>query len=94
LPEGLAAIDAALTRAEQGGDRCFIAELLRAKAGLLLLQNGPDGVAAARDLLRAAAELAHSQGALYFERRAAMSLARVEARGSPGAGAWPAQILA
>jgi predicted ATPase len=80
MREGLAALDAALLRAEQGEERWLHSELLRAKAELLIAQDGPDAIAAASQLLRAAAELARSQGALRFELWAATSLARIETR--------------
>jgi predicted ATPase/DNA-binding winged helix-turn-helix (wHTH) protein len=94
--ESLAAIDEALARAEQGEEPWSHSELLRAKAELLVRRDGPDAAPVARDLLRQAAELARSQGALCFELRAATSLARLEAHSpsGPAARAALAQILA
>jgi predicted ATPase len=84
MREGLVAIDGALARAELGGEHWFHAELLRTRAELIVRQDGPDAAAAARALLRKAAELARSQGALRLELLTATSLARLEARSPAG----------
>ena len=54
-----------------------MAELLRIKGELLLLQRGPGAVAAAEDHFRQALDWARRQGALSWELRAATSLARL-----------------
>jgi tetratricopeptide (TPR) repeat protein len=94
--ESLAALDEALARAEQGEERWCHSELLRAKAELIVQHDGPGALALARMLLQTAAELARSQGALWFELRTATSLARLEARSpsGPAARAALAQVLA
>jgi predicted ATPase/DNA-binding winged helix-turn-helix (wHTH) protein len=75
VAEGLAAVDQALERSESSGERWCIAELLRVKGELILLENGPDAAAAAEDHFRQALDQAHRQGALSWELRAATSLA-------------------
>jgi predicted ATPase len=77
VAEGLAAVDQALKRSESSGERWCIAELLRVKGELILLENGPGAVAAAEDHFREALDSARRQGALSWELRAATSLARM-----------------
>jgi len=74
---GLAAIDEALERSDNGEERWCIAELLRIKGELILLEDAPDAAAAAEDHFRQALNWARRQGALSWELRAATSLARV-----------------
>jgi predicted ATPase len=93
LCEGLAAIDEALAGVEQGDERWFHPELLRARADLLLRQGGPQAAAAARDLLQTAADRARRQGALRYELRAAISLVRLEGASHAGARATLAEVL-
>jgi predicted ATPase/DNA-binding winged helix-turn-helix (wHTH) protein len=73
---GLAMIEEAIARSESTEERWTIAELLRIKGGLLLLQGAPEA-AAAEDHFRQALDWAHRQGALFWELRAATSLARL-----------------
>jgi predicted ATPase len=73
--EGLAVIDEAL--AERAEERWRIAEFLRLKGELLLLQDAPGAAAAAEDHFRQALDWARRQGALSWELRAATSLARL-----------------
>ena len=54
-----------------------MAELLRVKGELLLLQGAPGAAAAAEDHFRQALDWARRQGALSWELRAATSLARL-----------------
>jgi predicted ATPase/DNA-binding winged helix-turn-helix (wHTH) protein len=75
--EGLAVVDQALERSESSEQRWCIAELLRVKGDLILLENGPDAAAAAEDRFRQALGWARRQGALSWELRAATSLARM-----------------
>jgi predicted ATPase len=75
--EGLAAIEEAIARAEHTEERWAMAELMRAKGQLLLLQGAPCAAAAAEDHFRQALDWARRQGALSWELRAAMSLARL-----------------
>ena len=74
--EGLAAIDEGLEWSERTEGRWAIAELLRLKGELLLSQGG-SGKAAAEDHFRRAIDWGRRQGALSWELRAAMSLARL-----------------
>jgi predicted ATPase len=74
---GLEAIEEALARSERNEDRWCVAELLRIKGELLLLQGGPGAAAAAEDHFRQALGWALRQGALSWELRAATSLARL-----------------
>ena len=75
--EGLAVVDQALERSESSEQRWCIAELLRVKGELVLLENGPDAAATAEDRFRQALGWARRQGALSWELRAATSLARM-----------------
>jgi len=77
IAEGLAAVEEALARSESSEERWWIAELLRVKGELILLQNGADAAAAAEDHFRKALDWARRQGALSWELRAATSLARM-----------------
>jgi predicted ATPase len=74
---GLAVAEGAIARSEQNEGRWAIAELLRVKGELLLLQGAPAAAAAAEDHFRQALGWARRQGALSWELRAAMSLARL-----------------
>jgi predicted ATPase/DNA-binding winged helix-turn-helix (wHTH) protein len=77
IAEGLAAIEEAINHSENTEERWMIAEMLRIKGELLLLQGGPTAAAAAEDHFRQALDWAARQGALSWELRAAMSLARL-----------------
>jgi predicted ATPase len=74
---GLEAIDDALARSERNEERWCVAELLRIRGELLLLQRGSGAAAAAEDHYQQALDWARRQGALSWELRAAMSLARL-----------------
>jgi predicted ATPase len=74
---GRAAVDEALARSDNNEERWCVAELLRIKGELILLQNAPDAAAAAEDHIRQALDWARRQGALSWELRAAASLARM-----------------
>jgi predicted ATPase len=76
LDEALATLEQAFAWAERSGERWYLAELLRIKGELLLQQEHHDGVAAAEDTFKRALELAREQGALLWELRTALSLAR------------------
>jgi predicted ATPase len=73
LPE----IEAAIIHSEHTEERWLIAELLRIKGELLLLRDEPSAAATAEGHFRQAIEVACQQGALSWELRAAMSLARL-----------------
>ena len=75
IAEGLAAIEEAINHSENTEERWMIAEMLRIKGELLLLQGGPTAAASAEDHFRQALDWAARQGALSWELRAAMSLA-------------------
>ena len=77
VAEGLVTIDEALARSERDEERWCVAELLRIKGELLLLQAGPDAVVGAEDHFRQAIDWAGRQSALSWELRAATSLARL-----------------
>jgi predicted ATPase/DNA-binding winged helix-turn-helix (wHTH) protein len=77
VAEGLAAVDGALARSESNEERWCIAELLRIKGELLLLESAPEAAAAAEDHFRQALDWARRQAALSWELRAAISLARL-----------------
>ena len=77
IAEGLAAIEEAIARSERTEERWAMAELLRVKGELLLLQGAPGAAAAAEDHFRQALDWARRQGALSWELRAATSLARL-----------------
>src|SRR5262249_14307598 len=74
---GLRAIDEALTRCERTGERWTMAELLRVKGELLLLQSKPNVAAAAEEHFLRALDGARRQNALSWELRGATSLARL-----------------
>jgi predicted ATPase/DNA-binding winged helix-turn-helix (wHTH) protein len=76
VAEGLATVDDALGRSERSEARWCIAELLRVKGELTLLENAADAAAAAEHHFRQALAWARRQGALSWELRAAASLAR------------------
>jgi predicted ATPase len=77
IPDGLAAIEEAIVRSERNEERWAIAELLRIRGELLLLQGGFGAATAAEDHYRQALGWARRQGALSWELRAATSLARL-----------------
>jgi predicted ATPase len=77
IADGLAAVEQAISRAERTEERYTMAELMRVKGELLLLQGAPGAAAAAEDHFRQALDCARQQGALSWELRAATSLARL-----------------
>jgi ATP/maltotriose-dependent transcriptional regulator MalT len=77
IAQGLETIDEALARSERNEDRWCVAELLRIKGELLLLQGGSGAAAAAEDHYQRALGWASRQGALSWELRAATNLARL-----------------
>jgi predicted ATPase/DNA-binding winged helix-turn-helix (wHTH) protein len=76
IADGLAVIEDAIDRSEDSDERWSIAELLRVKGELLLLQSAQEAPTA-DDYFRQALEWARRQGVLSWELRAAMSLARL-----------------
>jgi predicted ATPase len=77
IADGLAVAEEAIAACEQTEGRFVFAELLRVKGELFLLQGAPRAAAAAEDHFRQALDWARRQGALSWELRAAMSLARL-----------------
>ena len=77
IADGLATIEEAIADPSALKNAGLIAELLRIKGELLLLQGAPGAAAAAEDHFRQALDWARRQGALSWELRAATSLARL-----------------
>ena len=77
IAEGLAEVEQAVAQSEQTEDHWQIAELLRIKGELRLLEGAPGAAAAAEDHFRQALDWARRQDALSWELRAATSLARL-----------------
>ena len=77
VAEGLTAVEQAMEQAERTEARWQFSESLRIRGELLLLQNATGAVAAAESHFRQALDRARRQGALSWELRAAMSLARL-----------------
>jgi hypothetical protein len=77
LSEALATIDEALAQTDRDGQRWCVAESLRIKGELLFNGAAGQSIAAAEDCFFAALDTAREQGALFWELRAAMSLARL-----------------
>jgi predicted ATPase/DNA-binding winged helix-turn-helix (wHTH) protein len=78
IEEELAHIVASTVRSNQAGEGWLIAELLRLKGELLLLQGASGAAMTAEQLFRRSLEQARRQGALAWELRAATSLARLQ----------------
>jgi tetratricopeptide (TPR) repeat protein len=79
--DGLTAIEEAIDYSERTEERWLIAELLRVKGELLLLQGSKVD---AENHFRQALDWARRQGALSWELRAAISLSRLLRRSGPG----------
>ena len=75
--QALATIDAALDWSERTEEGWCVAELLRIKGELLLLQDEAEAEGAAENHFQQALDWAHRQGALSWKLRAATSLARL-----------------
>lgn len=76
--DGIAAVNSALSQTNVKGIAWYNAELLRIKGELLALdETRKDKTSAAEDCFRRSLELAREQGALFWELRAALSLARL-----------------
>ena len=76
VAQALVAIDEALAQCDRTDERWNMAELLRIKGELLLLEATPKATAAAEDHFLQALDWARRQGALSWELRCATSLAR------------------
>ena len=79
VAQGLDAVDEALARCEARDERWYLAELFRIKGELLLHESEYLSVTAAEQHFEKALQVAHSQGALFWELRTAISLARLRA---------------
>jgi predicted ATPase len=77
VAEGLAMIDRALERTERTGGRWYLAELLRVKGELILLDDAAGAEAAAENCFAQSLDWARRQEVLSWELRAALSLARL-----------------
>ena len=77
ISSGLSVIQEAIGRSEQDEERWHIAEFLRIRGDLFLLQRGPSAIEAAEESFHQSLEWARQQGVLSWELRAAMSLARL-----------------
>jgi predicted ATPase len=77
IADGLPAIEEAIMRSEHTEERWLIAELLRVKGELVVLRGKSGAAVTAEGHFRQALDLAHQQGALSWELRAATSLARL-----------------
>jgi predicted ATPase/DNA-binding winged helix-turn-helix (wHTH) protein len=77
IEQGLASIEAALSRCERNGERWYIADLLRIKGELILRSNDPQAFVKAKTEFSSSLEWARRQGALSWELRAATSLAQL-----------------
>jgi predicted ATPase/DNA-binding winged helix-turn-helix (wHTH) protein len=77
VADRLAAVEEALEWTAHTDERWSMAELLRIRGELLLMQGAPGAVATAEDHLRQALDLAHRQGALSWKLRSATNLSRL-----------------
>jgi predicted ATPase/DNA-binding winged helix-turn-helix (wHTH) protein len=77
LDEALAALDDALAADPDGEDGWYAPELLRIKGVLLLQQAADQSALTAEDCFDQAAQMAREQGALFWELRIALSVARL-----------------
>jgi tetratricopeptide (TPR) repeat protein len=75
--EGLSIIDEAFGESGDNEEHWYLAELLRVKGELLLLEDAPGTTVSAELHFRQALDCARRQGALSWELRAATSLARL-----------------
>ena len=80
LTEAFAAIEEALAQSDRDGQHWCVAELRRVKGELLLQRADENSTSAAEECFRAALDVAREQGALFWELRAALSLARLSIR--------------
>ena len=79
IGKALATVDQALARADRGAERWYVAELLRIKGELLVQEATARSVSAAENCFVGAIDVAREQGALFWELRGALSLARLRA---------------
>jgi predicted ATPase len=79
LDEALVALDDAMAADREGADGhgWYAPELLRIKGEVLLQQAGDQSTLAAEDCFKQATQMAREQGALFWELRVALSVARL-----------------
>ena len=77
LEDAVSTVERAIAWADHRGEAWCRAELLRMKGELMLRQSGIARAAEAEDCFQAATEIAREQGALLWELRTALSLARL-----------------
>jgi predicted ATPase len=76
--EGLSIVDKALARSERNEERWYVAELLRIKGELILLEGASQAATAAEEHFLQSLDWARRQGALSWELRTSTSLARLQ----------------
>ena len=77
VTQGLATVNETLARCKTRDEGWYLAELLRIQGELLLRQAADRSISAAEDCFHEALEVAREQGALFWELRGALSLARL-----------------
>jgi predicted ATPase/DNA-binding winged helix-turn-helix (wHTH) protein len=80
LTEAHATLDEALARYDRDERLWCVAELLRVKGELLLLETGGQSVSAAESCFFRALDISRRQGAQFWQLRAALGLARLRVR--------------
>jgi len=80
VADALVSVDKALVRAKQGGECWYVSELIRIMGELLLQEAGDRSIVEAEGCFLEALEVARQQGALFWELRGALSLARLRVR--------------
>jgi predicted ATPase len=80
LDAALVTVEKALATAEHSGERYSIPELLRIRGEALLRDAATESMSAAEGCFFGAIALAREQEALFWELRAALSLARMRAK--------------
>jgi predicted ATPase/DNA-binding winged helix-turn-helix (wHTH) protein len=78
VAEGLSIIDEALARSDSNEERWCVAELLRIKGELILLEGAPQAATAAEEHFLHSLDWARRQGALSWELRTSTSLAHLQ----------------
>jgi predicted ATPase/DNA-binding winged helix-turn-helix (wHTH) protein len=77
ISSALSVIQEAIGHSEQNEERWHVAEFLRMRGELFLLQRGPSALEAAEESFQESLHWARQQGVLSWELRAAMSLGRL-----------------
>lgn len=92
IEKGLAAVDETLQRCEARHEQWYVPELLRIRGELMLKDTQHQSISSAEQCFSEALKLAKQQGALFWELRNALSLARL--RFEQGRKTDASQILA